>query len=397
MVDARTTRPADGARPPAALDVLLAGEGRTARARHVHRRPASTGKVADWPSWSHAALVSAWQGQGIEQPWVHQVEAADHAWNGRHVVVSTGTASGKSLAFQLPALNALLQPTDDLLVRRHTALYLSPTKALAGDQLSGLRALIGGPEAHSLGEHALDSLRPATYDGDTLQEERRWVRDHANYVLTNPDLLHYSLLPGHQRWAPFLRGLRFVVVDECHRYRGVFGAQVAAVLRRLRRVAARYGAHPVFVLASATASDPGRTAGLLTGLDVVEVTEDASRRGDTDLVLWEPPERPDGSGTRRTAASETADLLADLVGGQRAVPGVRALAPRSRGGGADLPSVAGEDRPLAGRTGGRLPRGRPARGPPRARGGTCGRGDCSGWPAPTRSSWESTSRDSTRC
>ncbi len=289
--------------------------------RHVHHQPASAGEQADWPTWASPDLVAAWRTAGIDRPWRHQVQVAQHAWAGRHVVVSTGTASGKSLAYQLPVLSALLQPPDDLMVRRHTAIYLAPTKALAADQLSGLQAL-------GQGGATLSALRAATYDGDTPADERRWVRDHAGLVLTNPDLLHYSLLPGHQRWAPFLRGLRYVVVDECHRYRGVFGAQVAAVLRRLRRVAARYGADPVFVLASATTAEPARTAHLLTGLDVVEVTTDASRRGATDLVLWEPPEAPDGSGARRSAVSEASDLLADLVAAQ-----VRSLAfVRSRRG-----------------------------------------------------------------
>ena len=129
--------------------------------------------------------------------------------------------------------------------RGATALYLSPTKALAADQLARMQAM------------AVPGVRAATYDGDTPPEERRWIRDHANFVLTNPDLLHHSLLPGHERWAPFLRALRYVVIDECHIYRGVFGSHLAAVLRRLRRVCARYGAHPTFVLASATVRDPG--------------------------------------------------------------------------------------------------------------------------------------------
>ncbi len=305
MVDAVTPAPGTD-EGSVALDALLAAPGRNARVRHVHHRPASPGEHADWPNWSPPDLVAAWRDRGIDRPWLHQVHAAEHAWAGRHVVLSTGTASGKSLAYQLPVISAVLQPPADLTVRRHTALYLAPTKALAADQLSGLRALTSGGVP-------LSGLRPATYDGDTPPDQRRWVRDHAGLVLTNPDLLHHSLLPGHQRWAPFLRGLRFVVVDECHRYRGVFGAQVAAVLRRLRRVAARYGADPVFVLASATTAEPARTAHLLTGLDVVEVTDDASRRGATDLVLWEPPEVPDGSGARRTAVSEASDLLADLV------------------------------------------------------------------------------------
>src|SRR6185437_15413218 len=154
---------------------------------------------------------------GVEQPWSHQAEAADAAWSGQSVVLATGTASGKSLAYLLPVVSAALAGDA-------TALYLSPTKALAADQLRSMRAL------------TITQLRAATFDGDTPPAERDWVRKHANVVLTNPDMLHHSLLPGHQRWSSFLRRLRFVVVDECHGYRGVFGSHVAAVLRRLQRV-----------------------------------------------------------------------------------------------------------------------------------------------------------------
>ena len=171
-----------------------------------------------------------------------------------------------------------------------------------------------------------------TYDGDTPLEERDWARRHADVVLSNPDMAHHALLPGHARWASFLKRLRYVVIDECHGYRGVFGSHVAQVLRRLRRVAAHYGAHPVFILASATVSDPGLTARQLLGIDVAEVTDDASPRGAVDLVLWEPPLTDDhgeaGAPVRRTATAETASLLADLV-----ADGVRTLAfVRSRRG-----------------------------------------------------------------
>ncbi len=204
--------------------------------------------------------------------------------------------------------------------RGATALYLSPTKALAADQLARLEAL------------ALPGLRAATYDGDTPLEERRWIRDHAQYVLTNPDLVHHSLLPGHQRWAPFLRALRYVVLDECHVYRGVFGSHLAAVLRRLRRVAARYGAFPTFVLASATVADPGSHARDLVGLPVQPVTQDGSPRASMTFGLWEPGLIPGGgeheAPHRRSAVAETADLLADLV-----VDGVQTVAfARSRAG-----------------------------------------------------------------
>ncbi len=312
------------------------------RVRHVEHLPSRAGTTAAWPAFADPALVAALGRRGVRAPWAHQVRAASLAHAGEHVVVASGTASGKSLAYQLPVLSDLLAPAGTgLTARRPTALYLSPTKALAADQLAGLAEL------------RLPELRAATYDGDTAPDERRWVREHASFVLTNPDLLHHSLLPGHERWARFLRGLRYVVVDECHHYRGVFGSHVAAVLRRLRRVAARYGASPTFVLCSATVSSPAEHAGRLTGLPVTAVTDDASPRGRTDVVLWEPPLLPGGgehdAPTRRTATAETADLLSDLV-----VAGVRTLAfVRSRRG---VETVASSTRRLLAEVDRSLPR-----------------------------------------
>ncbi|WP_433513414.1 DEAD/DEAH box helicase [Nonomuraea sp. CA-143628] len=213
------------------------------------------------------------------------------------MIISTGTASGKSLAYLTPAVASCLDGG--------TVLYLTPTKALAADQLRGLREL------------RVTQLRAACFDGDTPFEERTWVRQHANYVLTNPDMLHRSILPRHAQWSSFFRRLRMVVVDECHGYRGVFGSHVAQILRRLRRVCSRYGSQPVFLLASATASEPGAFAMRLTGLEMAEVTSDGSPKGATTIALWEPPltelrgER--GAPVRRTATAEAADLLTDLV------------------------------------------------------------------------------------
>ena len=290
---------------PAAVARLTVGADRADRVRHVETVRSREGRSEDWPAWADPQVVRAFAGQGVRRPWSHQRRAADTAREGRHVVVSTGTASGKSLAYLLPVLTAVREGALAPSGRAATALYLAPTKALAADQLASVARL------------GLDGVRAATYDGDTPADERRWVRDHAGLVLTNPDLLHHSLLPGHARWSSFLRALRFVVVDECHHYRGVFGSHVAAVLRRLRRVAARYGSAPVFVLASATAADPAGTARRLTGLDVEPVTDDASPRGSTHFVLWEPPLLPGGgendAPTRRTALAETGELLADLV------------------------------------------------------------------------------------
>jgi DEAD/DEAH box helicase domain-containing protein len=289
---------------------------------HIERVPAREGRTAPWPEWTDPAVRDAFVAQGISAPWEHQAAAATLAWEGTHVVLATGTASGKSLAYQLPALNALA--TDP----RATVLYLSPTKALAADQMRSLTRL------------GLDGVRPATYDGDTPREEREWVRQHSRFVLTNPDMLHHSILPGHGRWGVFLRRLRYVVIDECHTYRGVFGSHVAHVLRRLRRATARYGASPTFVLASATSGDPAGSASRLTGVPVTEVTSDTSPRGALTFALWEPPLLPPSSAPssapsfapdeelgqpiRRSALRETADLLTDsVIAGTRTIAFVR--------------------------------------------------------------------------
>jgi DEAD/DEAH box helicase domain-containing protein len=297
------------------LQRLLLDPARRERVTHVELVPARTGRRADWPTWVPQLLIDRLALQGVPAPWEHQAQAADLARGGVSVVIATGTASGKSLAYLLPVLSALLED------ERATALYLSPTKALATDQLRAVRAL------------NLTQVRAATFDGDTSYEDRDWVRRFGSYVLTNPDMLHRALLPRHSDFGRFLRGLRYVVVDECHTYRGVFGSHVAQVLRRLRRVCARYGAQPVFLLASATVSEPDVSAARLVGLPVVPVADDASPRGTTEFALWEPPLQKDYSGehgapVRRSATAETGDLLADLV-----VEGARTIAfVRSRRG-----------------------------------------------------------------
>lgn len=278
--------------------------------------------------------MAAIRAAGIEHPWEHQAAAAEHALDGESVVVATGTASGKSLAYLAPVLSALADGAEAPNGRGATALYLAPTKALAADQRRAVREL-----AAPLG----NAVRPAVYDGDTPFEEREWVRQYANYVLTNPDMLHRGILPSHPRWSSFLKALRYVVIDECHTYRGVFGSHVAQVLRRLRRLCARYGSEPVFLLASATASDPAAAASRLTGVAVTEVADDASPRGEVVFALWEPPltdlRGEKGAPVRRTATAETADLLTDLV-----VQGVRTVAfVRSRRG-AELISVIAQER-----------------------------------------------------
>lgn len=294
--------------PADLIDRLGAVPGREGRLCHLEQVAPREARHADWPSWADAAVVRALVERGIPRPWTHQATAADAAWAGRHVVLATGTASGKSLAYQLPALSRTLAARGPRGQRGATTLYIAPTKALAQDQLAGL---VGLCRSGDLG------VRVTTHDGDSPPEQREWARDHADYLLTNPDMLHHSMLPTHQRWASFLSGLEVVVVDECHHYRGVFGAHVAQVLRRLRRICALYGAHPTFVLASATVSEPEVAARRLTGLDVVAIDDDGSPRGRLAVALWEPPFTSyvgeNGAPVRRSASSETADLLADLV------------------------------------------------------------------------------------
>ncbi len=275
---------------------------------HVADLPARAARCAPWPSWVPAPVVEALRASGVEAPWTHQAEAAEHAYAGRHVVISTGTASGKSLAYQLPVLSRLAAG------EKATALYLAPTKALGADQLRAVSSL------------DVPEVRAASYDGDTPTVERDWVRAHANWVFTNPDMLHRGILSAHGRWAPFFRRLTCVVVDECHTYRGVFGSHVALLLRRLQRVAAHYGASPVFVLASATTASPAEFASLLTGVECAAVTDDASPRGARTVALWEPPlldelTGENGAPVRRSAGAEAARILADLV-----LEGARSLA-----------------------------------------------------------------------
>lgn len=278
----------------------------TGEAKHVRHFPARAARTTAWPDHIDPVVRAALEGQGVAQLWQHQADALDAIARGEHVVVATGTASGKSLAYQVPMLSTALQPeglSGLAAVRGPTTLYLAPTKALAADQRSRLEAL------------AIPGVRVATLDGDTPLDERRWIRDHASVILSNPDLLHHALLPAHERWSTFWRSLRMVVIDECHVYRGVFGAHTAGVIRRLRRVAARYGSEPTFVLASATSGEPGEHARQLTGLDVRAITEDASPHPSVTFTLWQPgpPPGADEDEPRRSAVAETGDLLTGLV------------------------------------------------------------------------------------
>lgn len=287
------------------LPAWLADDAATASVFH---RPARPGREAPFPAWVSDRLRAAAGTLGVEALWEHQAVAADAAFSGRHVALATGTASGKSLAYLLPVLAAAVDgrigwtpPLDEAAPRgrlgltgKHTALYLAPTKALAHDQLRLCAAL------------GLREFRATTLDGDSDAEERRYAREFAGYVLSNPDMLHRSVLPAHQRWARFLGSLRYVVVDEAHRYRGVFGAHVAMVLRRLRRLCRLYGADPTFVFASATIAEADAVGRALAGVDdVLLVDADASPAAALDFVLRRPSP---------TLTQDASALLATLAG-----------------------------------------------------------------------------------
>jgi DEAD/DEAH box helicase domain-containing protein len=232
---------------------------------------------------------------GVSELYVHQRDAWDAAARGEHLVITTGTASGKTLAFNLPVLDDLVRTP------KHRVLYLYPTKALAQDQFRTLTAL-GVPK-----------LRPAIYDGDTPIEQRWQIRKWSNAILTNPDMVHIGLLPNHERWGEVLANLRYVVVDEAHVYRGVFGSHVANVLRRLRRMARIYGSEPQFLLATATIANPGELGESLLGTEATVIGNDAAPRAERTVVLWNPPLLDVELGLRGSALAEAAKLQAAFV------------------------------------------------------------------------------------
>ena len=272
---------------------------------HSTTLPAQPARYAEWPEWVLPELRAALEEQGVAKLYAHQVAVAQAAWEGRDVVVSTGTSSGKSLGYRLPILSRLAQdPTA-------CALYITPTKALGSDQL---RAVL----EFTQGIAALHDVHPAPYDGDTPTEARAGIRDQARFIFSNPDMIHSSLLGAHQRWARVLRHLKFIVIDEAHAYRGVFGANVALVVRRLLRLCAHYGSRPVVIAASATMRDPARHAARLTGREFLPVTEDGAPTGARTVALWEPGfmegiEGQNGAPVRRAATTEAAWMMAALV------------------------------------------------------------------------------------
>jgi DEAD/DEAH box helicase domain-containing protein len=235
--------------------------------------PAQPPVLVPFPASLDPRVGDALRARGIDELYSHQGHAWDLIAKGQHVVVVTPTASGKTLCYNLPALQALVHQPDARI------LYLFPTKALAQDQLAELEELA----------RQLPEMRMFTYDGDTPQDARRAVRARANLVLTNPDMLHSGILPHHTKWASLFQNLRYVVIDELHAYRGVFGSHLANVLRRLRRICRHYGSAPQFIMASATIANPGELASRLIGEPVEEITESGAPTGDKVFVCYNPP------------------------------------------------------------------------------------------------------------
>jgi DEAD/DEAH box helicase domain-containing protein len=279
-------------------DELLAAE----EVAYAGTDQARAARTAPIPVELHPRVRAALDAQGLDALYEHQADAWAAAARGEHLVITTGTASGKTLGFNLPVLDALAADP------KLRALYLYPTKALAQDQLRALAAF------------RLPRLKPEIYDGDTPSEARWRIRRWANVVLTNPDMLHVGVLPHHDRWADVLHNLRYVIVDEAHVYRGVFGSHVGNVLRRLRRLAKVYGAEPQFLFASATIANPAELAQALAGVDATVVQDDAAPRAERTVVLWNPELLDPDLGRRASALGEAARLMADLVTrGQRTI------------------------------------------------------------------------------
>lgn len=267
---------------------------------HWERIPARPARYAELGQPLHHSVGEALSHRGIEQLYTHQVRAIESLRARRDTVVVTGTASGKSLCYQLPVFESLLEGES-------TALFLYPTKALAQDQLKGLsRLATGHPDL-------LKVLNAGVYDGDTQPATRRKIRDASNVMLSNPDMLHQGILPSHARWGRFLRNLRYVVIDEMHTYRGIFGSHVANVLRRLERVVANVGGEFSYVLCSATIRNPGQLAHALTGRSVEVVDEDGAPRGEKHFIFWNPPYIDESRVERRSSNVEGCELFTRLI------------------------------------------------------------------------------------
>jgi DEAD/DEAH box helicase domain-containing protein len=284
---------------PAFLQYLTAQADYRDQVAHVEHLPPRSARYAELDRPLADDLARCLEAGGLLPLYTHQAQAVNTARDGRNVMVATTSASGKSLCYNIAVLQAMLE------AKAARAVYLFPTKALAQDQLRSL--------VESFSPALLNQNELATFDGDTPLSERAEIRKHARIILTNPDMLHLGILPNHQSWSRLLRNLRYVVVDEAHVYRGVFGSHVAGVLRRLRRLCDYYGSSPRFICCSATIANPGEHAERLVGLPFAVVDDDGSPRGGKDFVFWNPPIIDEAKSVRRSANSEATHLFTELV------------------------------------------------------------------------------------
>jgi DEAD/DEAH box helicase domain-containing protein len=283
------------------LDKLQRESEYKGQIQHIETVPAREASYGEPARSLPGTLAKALSAAGVDRLYSHQVEAIDAVRNGENVVVVSGTASGKTLCYNIPVVETLLDDPDA------KALYLFPTKALAQDQLKGLVRLAG------LDDRLSDVIRAGTYDGDTTRHTRRKLRDEGNIILSNPDMLHAGILPYHPKWNRFFKDLRYVVIDEIHTYRGIFGSNVANVMRRLSRVCEHYGSSPQFICSSATIANPRELAEKLIGAPVRVVDNDGSPRGKKFFVLWNPPFLDLTKMERRSSNVEGHWLMASLI------------------------------------------------------------------------------------
>src|SRR5262245_20662350 len=307
MLPAKRTLPAQNAALDAVLSRLIGSQPDRPDTPDdwvtaIRRQPAAAGDFAAFPAAVDARLRSVLAARGIEQLYSHQAEAVTHALEGRHVVVTTPPASGKTLCYNVPVLNAILRDPSS------RALYLFPTKALAQDQLAELHELssrLSQPDDLDIGVF--------TYDGDTPPDARRAIRGRAHVVLSNPDMIHSGILPHHLRWAKLFENLRYVVIDELHAYRGVFGSHLTNVLRRLRRVCRHYGSNPTFVCSSATIANPRELAERLVEEPFELVSKTGAPRGEKVFLFVNPPVVNRELGIRRSYLSETRRIAGEFL------------------------------------------------------------------------------------
>src|SRR6266496_3313841 len=263
--------------------------------RHI---PAREAKFRPVPAWVTSTLCEAYRAKGIQEPYSHQAATAELVHDGKNVVVVTPTASGKTLCYNLPVLNAVLENPDT------RALYLFPTKALAQDQLA---------ELHDLSKRLDNHFGVFTYDGDTPSDARKAIRERGHVVLTNPDMLHTGILPHHTKWMRLFENLRYIILDELHTYRGVFGSHLANVLRRLKRVANFYGSNPQFICCSATIANPGELASQLIEKEVEVVEENGAPAGEKLFVFYNPPMVNRNLGIRRSYINEAPRVAKEVL------------------------------------------------------------------------------------